>query len=282
MAALATSSNVSKVEKTNNKWKQNMETNIAAETNFKDARKSSSNDVMKSSVKEVIEHVGKQTDTVAFNNDRNSVNNEGEAATVIEKAKKYSDTVIASASVDETEPDICCDDTKQKLNDMFDELVSEQNTMEIIESSEQNGTMRRRQAEQIQKNIINDETASKSVKSDTAVIENLESVVNPVSQDSDSLLIVPQSPREIRKMFQQPAVFQKSFSRVAEVEFPAEFQAGLKGKVRQSRETFLRQAEADLEPKSEALETRPEVPPSPRQTRRNVSLDCLTLPFSPA
>jgi hypothetical protein len=240
MAALATSSNVSKVEKTNNKWKQNMETNIAAETNFKDARKSSSNDVMKSSVKEVIEHVGKQTDTVAFNNDRNSVNNEGEAATVIEKAKKYSDTVIASASVDETEPDICCDDTKQKLNDMFDELVSEQNTMEIIESSEQNGTMRRRQAEQIQKNIINDETASKSVKSDTAVIENLESVVNPVSQDSDSLLIVPQSPREIRKMFQQPAVFQKSFSRVAEVEFPAEFQAGLKGKVRQSRETFLR------------------------------------------
>jgi len=76
----------------------------------------------------------------------------------------------------------------------------------------------------------------------------------------NSLLSVPQSPSQIRKMFQKPEVFQRSWSRTAEVEFPAEMQAGLRGKVKQSRETFLTQTQT-AEPKIE-------VPPSPRQSRR--------------
>jgi len=259
MTISSTSSNVNKSEKSDVKRKDDLTKCVASSTTTKYVEKSSS--------KDISSNKGKVTEKVSSNTDVNYVNKE-EASTMIEQAKKYSDEIIASVSKDETEQGICGDDTKQKLNEMFDELVNEQNTMEIIESSEQYDTVRRRQAQQIQKTNVNDETDNKSVKSDTTMIENFESKVDSVSQDSSSLLNVPQSPKEIRKMFQQPAVFQKSFSRVAEVELPAEMQAGMRGKVRQSRETFLRQASADLEPKSEATEKRPEVPPSPRQTRR--------------
>ena len=62
---------------------------------------------------------------------------------------------------------------------------------------------------------------------------------------------------ENRKMFQHPANFQKSFSKVSEVELPPELQAGLRGRVRQ--------AEADSEAATETVRQQPEVPPSPRE-----------------
>ena len=187
---------------------------------------------------------------------------EQEEKATLEQAKKYSDTVIETVSKDDSK-DTCGDDTKQKLNDMFDELVSEQNTLEILESSEKSNTVRRNT-----KNILlaaAEEVDNKSVKSDTTVIENKEADSNG---SAGLVLVVPQSPREIRKLFQQPDAFQKPIARTAEAEFGGEMGAGLRGKVRQSKDAFRRQAEADMEVKTEVVEPRLEVPPSPREARR--------------
>jgi len=190
---------------------------------------------------------------------------EQEEKATLEQAKKYSDTVIETASKEESK-DTCGDDTKQKLNDMFDELVSEQNTLEILESSEKSSTVRRN------KNILltADEPDNKSVKSDTTVIENKDTA--EVNTSAGSVLVVPQSPREIRKLFQQPDAFQKPIARTAEAEFGGEMGAGLRGKVRQSKDAFRRQAEADMEVKMEVVEPRLEVPPSPREARRKFQI----------
>merc|ERR1719397_439616 len=195
---------------------------------------------------------------------------EQEEKATLEQAKKYSDTVIETASKDDSK-DTCGDDTKQKLNDMFDELVSEQNTLEILESSEKSSTVRRNVNQVQNKNILlaTDEPDNNSVKSDTTVIENKET---PAASESNgnggSVLVVPQSPREIRKLFQRPDAFQKPIARTAEAEFGGEMGAGLRGKVRQSKDAFRRQAEADMEVKMEVVEPRLEVPPSPSQARR--------------
>jgi len=193
---------------------------------------------------------------------------EQEEKATLEQAKKYSDTVIETASKDDSK-DTCGDDTKQKLNDMFDELVSEQNTLEILESSEKSSTVRRNNQVQ-NKNILlaADEPDNKSVKSDTTVIENKDTAAVEVNGSAGSVLVVPQSPREIRKLFQQPDAFQKPIARTAEAEFGGEMGAGLRGKVRQSKDAFRRQAEADMEVKMEVVEPRLEVPPSPREARR--------------
>jgi len=184
--------------------------------------------------------------------------------------------VIAAVSNDESIGDTCGDDTKQKLNDMFDELVNEQNTLEIIESSEKSNTVKRRQNDSvINKNILlpPDDSDNKSVKSDTTVIESCEPVTEAttskateVPEGEVSVLTVPQSPRDIRKLFQQPDSFQKPFVRTADAEFGGSMGSGLRGKVRQSRDTLLRQAEADSEVK--VGEGRAEVPPSPGQARK--------------
>merc|ERR1719397_505626 len=195
---------------------------------------------------------------------------EQEEKATLEQATKYSDTVIETASKDDSK-DTCGDDTKQKLNDMFDELVSEQNTLEILESSEKSSTVRRNVNQVQNKNILlaMDESDNKSVKSDTTVIENKETPAALESNGSGgSVLVVPQSPREIRKLFQQPDAFQKPIARTAEAEFGGEMGAGLRGKVRQSKDAFRRQAEADMEGKMEVVEPRLEVPPSPSQARR--------------
>lgn len=199
----------------------------------------------------------------------------------LEQAKKYSDTVIESVINDK---DTCGDDTKKKLNDMFDELVNEQNTLEILESSEQSGTVKRRQDEKIQKLTL-DDTDNRSVKSDNTVIEtsSMKSTNETPNLQKDfpdsSVVSVPQSPSMIRKMFQQGNSFlqqsnssSSSFARTTETELSGDFQAGLRGKVRQSRDTFLRQAEADLEVKPELAEPRLEVPPSPREARKKFQM----------
>ena len=189
-----------------------------------------------------------------------------EEKAALEQAKKYSDTVIETASKDESK-DTCGDDTKQKLNDMFDELVSEQNTLEILESSERSNTVRRNNQVVQNKNLLlaSDEVDNKSVKSDTTVIE---SNGKEAAEETNSVLVVPQSPREIRKLFQQPDAFQKPITRTTDTEFSGEMGAGLRGKVRQSKDAFKRQAEADMEVKTDVVEPRIEVPASPREARK--------------
>ena len=197
----------------------------------------------------------------------------------LEQSKKYSDTVIESVINDK---DTCGDDTKKKLNDMFDELVNEQNTLEILESSEQSGTVKRCQDEKIQKLTL-DDTDNRSVKSDNTVIETSsmksinETQTMPKDSPDSSVLSVPQSPSMVRKMFQQGNSFlqqsnssSSSFVRTTETELSGDnFR---RGKVRQSRDTFLRQAEADLEVKPELAEPRLEVPPSPREARKKFQM----------
>jgi len=194
-----------------------------------------------------------------------------EEKAALEQAKKYSDTVIETASKDESK-DTCGDDTKQKLNDMFDELVSEQNTLEILESSERSNTVRRNNQQVQNKNLLlaSDEVDNKSVKSDTTVLESngKEAAEETNNSSAGSVLVVPQSPREIRKLFQQPDAFQKPITRTTDTEFSGEMGAGLRGKVRQSKDAFKRQAEADMEVKTDVVEPRIEVPPSPREARK--------------
>ena len=66
----------------------------------------------------------------------------------------------------------------------------------------------------------------------------------PSSEQSDKsgVITVPQSPSEIRKKFQQQASFEKSFQKSAELELSKEFRAGVKGKVRESKESFLKKS----------------------------------------
>merc|ERR1719222_1316317 len=104
---------------------------------------------------------------------------------------------------------------------MFDELVSEQNTLEILESSEKSSTVRRNHQVQNKSILLSaDEPENKSVKSDTTVVENKDTA--EVNTSAGSVLVVPQSPREIRKLFQQPDAFQKPIARTAEAEFGGE------------------------------------------------------------
>lgn len=96
---------------------------------------------------------------------------------------------------------------------------------------------------------------NKSVRSDTTVIENrvserriikLENPTTPhESNDLTSVISVPQSPSEIRKKFQQNSSFEKSFQKSAEFELSKEFREGVRGKVKESRESFLKRSNSD-------------------------------------
>lgn len=233
----STSFKKTEVEEMSQKVEQSSTSKISKSQSFKLDNKSSKTEDVKTEVK------------------TRDTKKENEAAVMIEQAKKYSDTIIESVSMDENNEEICGNDTKQKLNEMFDELVSEQNTMEIIESSEQSGTVKRRQVPP---------KAEDTKKTEKKIIITATTTKKADNEDSNTVLAVPQSPKEIRKMFQQPAVFEKSYSKVSEVELPAELQAGLQGKVRQSRETFLKQTESET--KTGTFIT--EVPPSPREARK--------------
>ena len=96
---------------------------------------------------------------------------------------------------------------------------------------------------------------NKSVRSDTTVIENRVSertIIKPEnpttpeqSNDLTSVISVPQSPSEIRKKFQQNTSFEKSFQKSAEFELSKEFREGVRGKVKESRESFLKRSNSD-------------------------------------
>ena len=101
---------------------------------------------------------------------------------------------------------------------------------------------------------VSDEIDTRSVKSDSTVIENKPeetihpkpSVRQPVTDnDTSGVISVPQSPSLIRKKFQQNASFEKSFQKSAEFELSKEFREGVRGKVRESRESFLKRSNSE-------------------------------------
>ena len=109
---------------------------------------------------------------------------------------------------------------------------------------------------------VADDCDTRSVKSDTTVIENQSAelllpaasladtstttaATTAINTTNDSCVIsVPQSPSEIRRKFQRNSSFEKSFQRSAETELSQEFRAGVKGKVKESRDSFLRRSDS--------------------------------------
>jgi len=136
--------------------------------------------------------------------------------------------------------------TTSLLNEILDELVIDESALELNESSEETGTMKRKQIDNT-KSVISDDADSRSVQSDATVIEKKDNATP--KEKEESLIVVPQSPREIRKKFQVASSFERSFTKSADVEFSKEFKEGIKGKVKESRDNFLRQATVDAKTK---------------------------------
>jgi len=140
---------------------------------------------------------------------------------------------------------VCPDKTTSLLNEILDELVIDESALELTESSGETGTMKRKQAEHA-KSFISDDVDNRSVKSDATVIEIKD------SEKEESVIVVPQSPREIRKKFQAASSFERSFTKSSDLELSKEFKEGMRGKVKESRDNFLRQATVDAQAKESA------------------------------
>jgi len=140
---------------------------------------------------------------------------------------------------------VCPDKTTSLLNEILDELVIDESALELTESSGETGTMKRKQAEHA-KSFISDDVDNRSVKSDATVIEIKD------NEKEESVIVVPQSPREIRKKFQAASSFERSFTKSSDLELSKEFKEGMRGKVKESRDNFLRQATVDAQAKESA------------------------------
>jgi len=125
---------------------------------------------------------------------------------------------------------------------MFDELVNEQNTKEMLEFSEDTATIKRKSSGN------KTESVSEDMDKDVANIE--ETMTDKRNSDSpkttnDSLCYVPQSPKDIRKKFKEASNFEKNFPKSTDLEFSPEFREGIKGKVKESTMAFLNQSAAN-------------------------------------
>jgi len=140
---------------------------------------------------------------------------------------------------------VCPDKTTSLLNEILDELVIDESALELTLSSGETGTMKRKQAEHA-KSFISDDVDNRSVKSDATVIEIKD------NEKEESVIVVPQSPREIRKKFQAASSFERSFTKSSDLELSKEFKEGMRGKVKESRDNFLRQATVDAQAKESA------------------------------
>merc|ERR1711892_664990 len=125
---------------------------------------------------------------------------------------------------------VCPDKTTSLLNEILDELVIDESALELTESSGETGTMKRKQAEHA-KSFISDDVDNRSVKSDATVIEIKD------SEKEESVIFVPQSPREIRKKFQAASSFERSFTKSSDLELSKEFKEGMRGKVKEARDS---------------------------------------------
>ena len=116
------------------------------------------------------------------------------------------------------------------LDDILDELIEAD--IELGNKPEEKS-----KEESSQKIFMTDDADNISVRSDVTVIEYR----TPEELNNISPKNVPQSPKEIRKKFQAASSFEKNFSKSSEIELSQEFKEGVKGKVRESRDNFLRQ-----------------------------------------
>jgi len=132
----------------------------------------------------------------------------------------------------------CKPATKDMLNEMFDSLVNEYNTMEILECSGETETMKRKKSdpkiEPAEIEIQEEKTITKenNNKSDSPQKETEINVIPPT----------PQTPKEIRKLFQEPANFERGVIKTDDL---IEFREGVKGKVKESKESFLKQTSTE-------------------------------------
>lgn len=138
----------------------------------------------------------------------------------------------------------CENETKDMLNEMFDNLVSEQGTIEILESSGETETMKRKKREQV-KSLTSDDIDKWSVKSDLTVIEKKDVSILKDYIDQSDVFPTHHSPMVIRKKFQDANSFEKNFTKITDVELSEEFKEGIKGKVKDSKESFLKQVATD-------------------------------------
>lgn len=65
------------------------------------------------------------------------------------------------------------------------------------------------------------------------------------AKDSSCIITVPQSPKEIRKKFQENGHAQRKFQKSADLELSHEFREGIRGKVRESKQSFLASTNSD-------------------------------------
>lgn len=65
------------------------------------------------------------------------------------------------------------------------------------------------------------------------------------AKDSSCIITVPQSPKEIRKKFQENSHAQRKFQKSADLELSNEFREGIRGKVRESKQSFLANTNSD-------------------------------------
>jgi len=117
------------------------------------------------------------------------------------------------------------------LDEILDELIVADLELGLKQST----------AESKNKLFLTDDADNVSVRSDVTVIEK----APEVQVDDSSLRAVPQSPKEIRKKFQTASSFEKDFVKSSDIELSQEFKQGIKGKVKASKENFLKQISSD-------------------------------------
>jgi len=136
------------------------------------------------------------------------------------------------------------------LNEMFDELVSEQQTIEIIESSVETGKIKRKSTENTSSNL-NDNLDSCSVKSEVIMKEKED--LNLLNEKNDLAPLIPPSPREVRKCFQPQENVEKSCTKSADIELCSE---------------IIMKEKEDLDILNEKNDLVSLIPQSPREVRK--------------
>jgi len=126
---------------------------------------------------------------------------------------------------------------------------------------------RLKRGEQKSNTNLSDDFDNRSIKSDATVVENKTDLVEevrpldlledrPEQEGPCVITTAPQTPSEIRKKFQHSASFEKHFQRQSEVELCEEFRQGVKGRVKETKECFMRPTTASSDKLEQAKENR--------------------------
>jgi len=108
------------------------------------------------------------------------------------------------------------------LDDMLDELITAEINIDEPATEMKNDTI---------KNVI---------YAEKPVTTEIFPAPLPVSESS-SVLVVPESPKDIRRKFEAANSFNKKITKSSDMELSEEFKEGVRGKVKESRSNFMRQ-----------------------------------------